>query len=206
MSIIHLQGSIRSNQLPFCGKILRCYIGIGRAKHIRTQVHSKRYILHHWKDARFVVKVVVKFIIAMVKLFFRVPSIICAGDAHQPYQIFPSSPDDDSVIRVFIHTDAVINPGKLVGSLLYVKGGSMSMSTTIVTTSSSNAGIAFAVPIDWFKPAVEDIVLSDRLLRRGKGTNVEGGNCVRLSPGWMGVDFIGKRVGIWKSLRDQSEV
>ena len=52
----------------------------------------------------------------------------------------------------------------------------MGINTAIVKTSDSNAGIGFAVPVDRFKTAVEDIVLTDSLMRRGKGANVEGGN------------------------------
>ena len=46
------------------------------------------------------------------------------------------------------------------------------INTAIVKTSDSNAGIGFAVPVDRFKTAVEDIVLTDSLMRRGKGTDV----------------------------------
>ena len=41
--------------------------------------------------------------------------------------------------------------------------------------------------MDWFKPSVGDIVLTDRLLRREKRKNVEGGNGGRSSTGCMGM-------------------
>ena len=34
------------------------------------------------------------------------------------------------------------------------KGSYMGMNTSIVTMSGSNAGIGFAVHVDWFKPTV----------------------------------------------------
>ena len=80
------------------------------------------------------------------------------------------------------------------------------MNTAISTTSGSNTGIGFTVPVDWFKPGVEDIVLTDRLLRRGKGTDVGDGNGGRPLPVWMGVEIVYKRSGIWKYYRDPSEV
>ena len=40
---------------------------------------------HHGKEAHFVIKVMVKFVIVMVKVFIKVPYIICTGDACQTY-------------------------------------------------------------------------------------------------------------------------
>ena len=34
----------------------------------------------------------------------------------------------------------------------------MGMNMAIVTTLGHNKGIGFTIPVDWFKPAVEDIV------------------------------------------------
>ena len=37
--------------------------------------------------------------------------------------------------------------------------------------------------------------MTDCILRRKKRMNVEGGNGGRPSPGWMGMDLVGDRVG-----------
>ena len=42
------------------------------------------------------------------------------------------------------------------------------MNLAIVTMSGSNMGIGFAVPVDWFKPSMEDIVFTEE---------VEGDEC-----------------------------
>ena len=78
------------------------------------------------------------------------------------------------------------------------------MNTTIVMIQGSNVVIGFTVPVDWFKPSVEDIVPTGHLLRRGVGRNMEGGNGGRPSPGWMGVERVDDISGIWKSCRKQS--
>ena len=80
----------------------------------------------------------------------------------------------------------------------------MGMNMAIVTTLGYNAGIGFAVTVDWFKPSVEDIVPTNHLLRRGVGRNMEDGNGGRMSPGWMGVERVDDISGIWKSCRKQS--
>ena len=93
--------------------------------------------------------------------------------------------------------------GPLIGWKEEVRGNEYGH---IVTTSGFNEGIGFAVSVDWFKPAVEEILLTDRLLRMGKGENVEGGNGGRPSPGWMGMVLVNEWVGIWKFHRYLSEV
>ena len=60
--------------------------------------------------------------------------------------------------------------------------------------------------MDRFKPDVEYIVSTYRQLRRREGTYVEGGNVGRLPPGWMSMDLIDDKVGIYKSHRELSEV
>ena len=45
---------------------------------------------------------------------------------------------------------------------------------------------------------MEDIVLVDCLLSRGKGTKMEGGNGVRLSADWMGMDLADEMARIRK--------
>ena len=42
------------------------------------------------------------------------------------------------------------------------------MNTAIVTMSGSNMGVGFAVPVDWFKLSMEDIIFTEE---------VEGNEC-----------------------------
>ena len=105
----------------------------------------------------------------MVKVFVNIPSLVCIVDAFQPYHIFPYAPANDGVIRGCIHTDSAINPVNKVGPLLDVKGGRIVINKAIVTMSGSNRGIDFRVPVDRFKPAVEYIVSTYRLLGGGGG-------------------------------------
>ena len=49
------------------------------------------------------------------------------------------------------------------------------------------------------------MLFMDHLLRRSKGTNVEGENYSRPYLGWMGIDLVDKREGVCKYHRDLSE-
>jgi len=55
------------------------------------------------------------------------------------------------------------------------------VNTAIITTSGSNAGIGFAIPVDKVKVAVEEIISKDRLIK----------NPGRAVPGWLGADLAG---------------
>ena len=134
-------------------------------------IFFKRYQLYHGKEYPFVIKVMVKFVMVMVKVFVKVPSFVYVRDAHKPYQISTSAPADDGVITGCIKTYASINTGNLFGPLLDGKVRAVGMNATIVTTPGSNVGICFAVPMNRIKPDVEYILLTDSLLRRGEGTN-----------------------------------
>ena len=92
--------------------------------------------------------------------------------------------------------DAATNNGNLGGPLLDGKGRAVGMNTAIARTLVSNAGIGFKVPVYWFKLATKDIVSSDNILSRGEGPNVEGGNRVSTSLGWMGMYLVDKMLGI----------
>ena len=60
-----------------------------------------------------------------------------------------------------IQTDAAINPGNSGGPLLDTSGRVIGMNTAIITTSGSNAGIGFAVPIDRIKEEATGIISKD---------------------------------------------
>ena len=118
------------------------------------------------------------------------------GSIRRKISDVPPAPSYYSVINGCIQTDATINPGNLVELLLDVKGGVVGMNTAIVTMSDSNARICFALPVNRFKPAVEDILSMDRLLRIMERKNAEGGNGGSPYLVWMGMYLVDKRKGI----------
>jgi Do/DeqQ family serine protease len=62
----------------------------------------------------------------------------------------------------FIQTDAPINPGNSGGALISMNGQLMGINTAIVTPSSGNIGIGFAIPSDMVKS------VADQLIKYGK--------------------------------------
>ena len=79
------------------------------------------------------------------------------------------------------------------------------INTDIVVTSDSNVGIGLTEPMEQFKTYVENIVSTDHLLNRGKGTNVEYDNVCITTPGCMGMNIVNGRASIWKSQRYLSD-
>ena len=79
------------------------------------------------------------------------------------------------------------------------------INTAIVVTSASNVGTGFVEPMEQLKLALENIVSTDHLLNRGKGTNVECDNGCRTTPGCMGINIVNGRARIWKSQRYLSD-
>jgi len=64
--------------------------------------------------------------------------------------------------EAFIQTDAAINPGNSGGPMVDMDGRVVGINSAIVTRSSSNAGVGFAIPIDMATD------LADKLIRDGK--------------------------------------
>jgi serine protease Do len=70
----------------------------------------------------------------------------------------------------YIQTDASINPGNSGGPLLNLKGEAIGVNAAISSPTGSSVGIGFAIPIDFARAVVPD------LIERGKVTR-----------GWLGV-------------------
>jgi serine protease Do len=72
----------------------------------------------------------------------------------------------------FIQTDASINPGNSGGPLFNTSGQVIGINTAIYSSTGSNAGIGFAIPIDIAKQVMEQLKAHGRVVR-----------------GWMGVEI-----------------
>jgi S1-C subfamily serine protease len=75
-------------------------------------------------------------------------------------------------IRGVIQTDAAINPGNSGGPLLDSAGRLIGINTAIVSTSSSSAGIGFAVPADTVRRVVPLLIASGRVTRPILGVEI----------------------------------
>ena len=90
-------------------------------------------------------------------------------------------------IKGCIQTDAAINPGNSGGPLMNSMGQVIGVNTMIISTSGSNAGIGFAVPVDVIWGAVMDLIEDDRVeerLKNGDGTSVGK------KRGWLGLKIV----------------
>ncbi|MDP1931740.1 MAG: Do family serine endopeptidase [Gammaproteobacteria bacterium] len=67
----------------------------------------------------------------------------------------------------FIQTDAAINVGNSGGALVDLEGRLIGINTAIISGSGSNAGIAFAVPVDMISAVMEHLQ-RDGEVRRGQ--------------------------------------
>ncbi len=68
-----------------------------------------------------------------------------------------------------IQTDAAINPGNSGGPLLDSFGRLLGINTSIISTSGSNAGIGFAVPVNTVNRIVSELIVRGKVDRPGLG-------------------------------------
>ncbi len=71
--------------------------------------------------------------------------------------------ENKRTIRNIIQTDAAINPGNSGGPLLNAKGELIGMTSQIYSTSGSNSGIGFAIPVNTIASIIPQLVKYGRL-------------------------------------------
>jgi serine protease Do len=73
----------------------------------------------------------------------------------------------------FIQTDASINPGNSGGPLFDTQGQVIGINTAIYSSTGSNAGIGFAIPIDIAKSVMEQLKEHGRVVRGWLGVEIQ---------------------------------
>ncbi len=69
-----------------------------------------------------------------------------------------SRTDSNFQIAEVIQTDAAINPGNSGGPLLNSQGEVIGINSAILSTSGSNSGVGFAIPVDIIKRVVPELI------------------------------------------------
>jgi serine protease Do len=73
----------------------------------------------------------------------------------------------------FIQTDASINPGNSGGPLFNTDGQVIGINTAIYSSTGSNAGIGFAIPIDLAKTVMQQLKSHGRVVRGWLGVEIQ---------------------------------
>ena len=73
----------------------------------------------------------------------------------------------------FIQTDASINPGNSGGPLFDTEGKVIGINTAIYSSTGSNAGIGFAIPIDLAKNVMEQLKEHGKVVRGWLGVEIQ---------------------------------
>ena len=73
----------------------------------------------------------------------------------------------------FIQTDASINPGNSGGPLFDTAGKVIGINTAIYSSTGSNAGIGFAIPIDLAKSVMEQLKSHGKVVRGWLGVEIQ---------------------------------
>ncbi len=80
-------------------------------------------------------------------------------------RVLPESPVEPPHYENFIQTDAAINPGNSGGALINIHGEMIGMNTAIASMSGGNEGVAFAIPSNFVRYAVESLLKNGRVIR-----------------------------------------
>lgn len=73
----------------------------------------------------------------------------------------------------FLQTDAAINMGNSGGPLINMKGEAVGINSTILTPSSGNIGIGFAIPSNMAKKVVADLKSKGKVVRGWLGIQIQ---------------------------------
>jgi serine protease Do len=73
----------------------------------------------------------------------------------------------------FIQTDASINPGNSGGALIDANGDLIGINTAILSASSGNQGIGFAIPINMARNVMEQIVKTGKVIHAYLGVSIQ---------------------------------
>ncbi len=73
--------------------------------------------------------------------------------------------DGNVLYQNYIQTDASINPGNSGGPLLNLKGEAIGVNAAISSPTGSSVGIGFAIPIDFARAVVPDLIAHGKVTR-----------------------------------------
>jgi S1-C subfamily serine protease len=77
----------------------------------------------------------------------------------------PIKTESDTIIKDMIQTDTAINPGNSGGPLLDTQGRMIGINTMIYSTSGSNAGVGFSIPVNTAKRVVSELIQYGKVKR-----------------------------------------
>jgi serine protease Do len=73
----------------------------------------------------------------------------------------------------FLQTDAAINPGNSGGALVNLNGEVIGINTAIATTTMSNSGVGFAIPINMAESIMDELISEGRITRGWLGVYIQ---------------------------------
>jgi putative serine protease PepD len=88
---------------------------------------------------------------------FGLESTVTSGIISADERIVSGGPGE-AVLVGMLQTDAAINPGNSGGALVNDRGEIIGINTAIFSTSGSNAGIGFAIPVDTVRQVADALI------------------------------------------------